>query len=63
MILKFRTKRDVNGNTYYLEIDTNAKTYCENPKGFIHNEDFIEVKKTDMRKLKSQLAKFEYKYI
>lgn len=27
MIMTFKTKRDTNGNTYYLDIDTEKKTY------------------------------------
>lgn len=29
MILKFKTKTDINGNTYYLQIDTNNRTYSQ----------------------------------
>lgn len=51
MILKFATKRDRNGNRYYLGIDTKNKVYAVTSSHWYSREDFTEVTKKDRRKL------------
>lgn len=60
MILKFATKRDINGNRYYLAIDTENKTFSRLPRHWFCREDFIEVTKTDKRRLIETLKKDGY---
>lgn len=51
MIIKFATKRDRNGNRYYLGIDTEKKVYALTSSHWYSREDFTEVTKGDRRKL------------
>lgn len=56
MILYFRTKRDMNGNTKFLAIDTKAETYAISPQSWISKET-PEIKATDRRNIIKQLEK------
>ena len=60
MILKFATKRDRNGNRYYLLIDTEKKIFSRQPHHWFSREDFTEVTKTDKRRLIETLEKGGY---
>lgn len=60
MIFKFATKRDINGNRYYLMIDTEKKIYSRQPHRWFCREDFTEVTKTDKRRLIETLKKDGY---
>lgn len=51
MILKFTTKRDINGNRYTLEIDTENKTYNRSYNTSFDYADFVEISKKDREKL------------
>ena len=51
MILKFATKRNVNGNRKYLVFDTEAKQYARESSHWFCREDFVEVGVKDLRKL------------
>lgn len=54
MILKFATKRDINGNRYGVEIDTGAKIYSRNFSSW-HYDEYITIGKRDRRKLIEEL--------
>lgn len=51
MILEFSTKRDVNGNRYYLGIDTDNKTFSRERGKWYGRDDVTEIGKRDRRKL------------
>ena len=55
MIVKYATPRDRNGNRYYLCVDYAEKKYAEEPAHWFCREDFIEVSKTDRRKLRDMV--------
>ena len=56
MILEFATKRDVNGNRYYLGIDTDKKTFARERGKWYSREDVTEIGKNDRRKMIDQLT-------
>ena len=51
MIIEFSTKRDVNGNRYYLGIDIDNKTFSRERGKWYGRDDVIEIGKRDRRKL------------
>ena len=51
MVIKFATKRDRNGNRYYLGIDTDRKLYAVTASCWYGRADVIEVTKGDRGKL------------
>lgn len=55
MKLEFATKRDANGNRYYLGIDTENKTFSRERGKWYSREDITEITKADRRKLIDQL--------
>lgn len=63
MILNYKTKKDVNGNTYNLIIDHTKKEFKQNT-GYTSYEDLtiISTRKT-IRELKAILLKENYKEI
>lgn len=60
MILKFATKRDQNGNRYFLGIDTENKTYSKESAHWYSREDITEVSKKDRHKLLDILESENY---
>lgn len=56
MILRFATKRDVNGNRLYLIVDTDKKEYSRHNSKWFHRDDFIQVGKQDMVKILYETA-------
>lgn len=60
MYLKFTTKRDVNGNRYTLEIDTDKKTYNRSYNTSNCYEDYITITKRDREKLAAELENAGY---
>lgn len=48
MIIKYYTKRDINGNRYYIGLDTDRKVFARTPSEFIPS-NFIEVKQREYR--------------
>lgn len=62
MILEFATKRDRNGNRYYLGIDTDRKVYSLERGHWYSREDIAEITKTDRRRLIEKIET-EYKRI
>ena len=51
MIIEFATKRDVNGNRYYLGFDTDKKVFSRDRGKWYGRDDIIEINKADRRKL------------
>lgn len=60
MILKFATKRDKNGNRYFLAIDTDKKIFSRESAHWYSREDITEVSKTDRRKMIDQAEAANY---
>lgn len=60
MITSYATKRDTYGNRYYLIIDSNKREYATISNRWYCREDFIEVSKTDYRKIKNFLIDAGY---
>lgn len=58
--LEFATKRDRNGNRYYLGIDTETKTFSRERSHWYSREDITEISKTDRRKMIDQLETAGY---
>ena len=54
MILKFATRRDANGNRYYLILDTEKKQYSETPSGFYHKDDYTQITLRELRAIKEK---------
>lgn len=57
MIIEFATKRDINGNRYFLGIDYESKTFARERAKLYGREDIIEISKKDRRKLIDILEK------
>ena len=56
MKLEFATKRDINGNRYYLGIDTDNKTFSRERGKWYSREYITEIGKNDRRKMIKQLT-------
>ena len=63
MIIKFATKRDRNGNRYYLGIDTKKEVYAVTPLHWYSREDITEVTQRDRRKLIEAVKADGYKEV
>ena len=63
MIIKFATKRDRNGNRYYLGIDTKNKVYAVTSSHWYSREDITEVTQRDRRKLIEAVKADGYKEV
>lgn len=55
MVLEFATKRDRNGNRYYLGIDTDKKVYSLERGHWYTRDDITEISKKDRHKLIEQI--------
>lgn len=62
-LLEFATKRDVNGNRYYLGINYENKTFSRERGMWYSKEDIIEIKKSDRRKLIDKLENMGFSEI
>lgn len=51
MILKFATKRNINGNRTYLAIDTITREYARQAQSWYCKEELIEVTCKDLHKV------------
>lgn len=60
MILRFATKRDVNGNRKYAIIDTVNKQYSMESARWFHRDDFVEVSTADRRKIIIECVGYGY---
>lgn len=63
MIIKYTTKRDRNGNRYYIAIDHSRREYATAPHGIIYRADAIQVTAGDLHKLEAAAAAAGYKRI
>lgn len=54
MIIRYKTKLDVNGNRYYLTVNTDKKTYSKDYNLWGKDTD-IEITKKDRRNIIAQL--------
>ena len=63
MLLEFATKRDRNGNRYYLGVDTENKTFSRQCSHWYCREDIVEIGKRDRNKIIEQLETANYKEI
>ena len=63
MILEFATKRNQNGNRYYLGIDTDKKVFSRERGHWYTKDDVIEITKHDRNNLIEQLESENYKEI
>lgn len=53
MILTFVTKKDINGNRYYLTVDFEKKVFSRIDRWY--NSEFIQVRKHDQRRIIEEL--------
>ena len=61
MFLEFATKRDINGNRYYLGIDTEKKQFSRERGRWYSREDLTaEITRKDRRKLIETLEAENY---
>lgn len=60
MIIRFCTKRDINGNRKILIIDENTKEYSQKLNMFFCRSDFVEVSATDLKKLRQTVENNGY---
>lgn len=63
MIIKFATKRNTNGHRAYIAIDTNSRTYSTNPALWLCREDFNEVTKRELEKIRDEARRDGFKEI
>ena len=54
MVLRFCTKRNVNGNRKYLIIDCENKSYNDTCVRWFSRSDFVEVSASDLKMIKDQ---------
>lgn len=62
MIIRYKTKRDVNGNRYYLTVDTDKKTYIKDYNLWGKDTD-IEITKKQRREIIEQLENDDFREI
>lgn len=55
----FKTQRDINGNTYTLEIDHDARTYTTNYNPFNYS-DYMTIGKRERNRLINELKESGY---
>lgn len=60
MKLEFATKRDVNGDRYYLGIDTETKVFSTQRGHWYCREEVVEVTQKDRKKLIDNLERSGY---
>ena len=63
MLVRYCTRRDTNGNRYYLIIDHDNKVYSRQPAGFFHISDYTQIAKRDLRRNLDFLKTFLYKEV
>lgn len=63
MILKFATRRDTNGNRYYLILDTEKKTFAETSGRFYHEGDYLQITQRERRAIKEKAKADGYKAV
>lgn len=63
MIIKFTTRRDANGNRYYLILDTERKQFSETASGFYHKDDYMQITRRERRAIKEKARADGYKEV
>ncbi len=61
MVITFKTKRDINGNTYYLVLSTDNKAFRRDYNMRTSSDVEIQIGKRDMNKLEKQLIANNFK--
>ena len=62
MLLRFSTKRDRNGNRYFLGIDTEKKTFATTSAHWYTRDDLTaEITRKNLRNLREEAEKAGYK--
>lgn len=61
MITKYATRRDINGNTYKLIIDTDNRLYALENSGFFHRSDFTTIGKRERARMIDKLKNAGYR--
>ena len=60
MVFEYATRRDINGNRYYLGIDNEIFVFSRERGSWYGRDDIIEISKKDYRKLIAQLQRAGY---
>ena len=60
MKIAFASKRDKNGNRYYLMVDSDKKEFARVPSHWYSKEDFVEVSKTELRNMAQKVEEAGY---
>ena len=60
MIFEFATKRDINGNRYYLGFDPDKKIFSRERGKWYSREDITEIGKIDRRRMIDNLTAAGY---
>ena len=55
MVIEFKTKVDLNGNTYHLVLSTDNKAFRRDYNTMASSDVTIQIGKRDMNKLEKQL--------
>ncbi len=63
MLLRFATKKDVNGNRYYFAFNPDSKVYAIESPHWYSRDDIIEISKKDRRRLIEQVQAANYKEV
>ena len=63
MIIKYETKRDINGNYKFLAVDYSRREYATSPHGWNTRADVVRVTAGDLRKIKAAIEAAQYKRI
>lgn len=63
MILNFATRRDTNGNRYYLVVDTERKAFAETSGKFYHEGEYIQITRRERRAIKEKAKADGYKAV
>ena len=63
MLLDFKTKRNRNGNSYYLRINTSTQEYSRTVPYMVPPVDVVTVTKTEYNALLKKLKFYEFKEI
>lgn len=60
MLIKYVTKRDINGHVKYLAVDHENKQYSRFSDKWIYTPECIQVRLKDLRQLESKAAAAGY---
>ena len=60
MIIKYVTKRDINGHVKYLAVDHKNKQYARHAAHWIYTPECVQVRLKDLRQLETDAAAAGY---